>query len=178
MSTSLSLGTLVLIVAGVLFIIARQFREKQAKPLMLALVPLLVAYHTYLGIQQELTHPLVSSTLVVACLAAGVLPGAILGFFRGRVIRLRVEGKTGQVYYAPSLANGLFWLGMLIIKVLAGIGIYLRLDQTGAVPAILLAAATTLFLGYVCVTCAILYWRITHLAERLAPAVSARPDGS
>lgn len=164
MSTSLNLGTLALIVAGVLFIVGRQFREKRAKPLMLAIVPLLVAYHTYLSVQAELAHPVVSSGLIITFFIIGVLPGAFLGFFRGNVIRLRLDSQTGQVYYVPSVANAVFWLGMLVIKVVAGVGIYLQVDQASALTALLLAGATTLFLGYVCMTCAILYWRTSRIA--------------
>jgi hypothetical protein len=163
MPSSVDVGTFVLIVAGVLFLIARQFREKRAKSFMLALVPLLVAYHTYLSAQTELAHPITSSTLIIVFFVIGVVPGALLGFFRGNLMGLRLDSQTRTVYYTPNVANGLFWLGMLVIKVAAGIGIYMRLDQAGALAALLLAAATTLFLGYVCMTCAVLYWRISRL---------------
>ncbi len=164
MSTTLNLGTLALIAAGVIFVIVRQFREKQAKPLMLAIVPLLVAYHTYLSIQ-ELASPIISPSLMVSSLVIGALLGALLGFFRGNVTRMRLDNETGTIYYCPGVANGLFWFGMLVIKVLAGVGLYLRLDRASTSTAVLLAIATGLFLGYVCMTCATLYWRISNISS-------------
>lgn len=151
---------MMLIVAALaIWLIVRQFREQAITPRSLLIYPILIAFYTYTNITGQLAHPFINPAILVGCFIVGLLPGALLGLFRGMRTSLRLDQMSGIVYARPSVTNALLWLGMIALKVLSGVAQYSGFAHTSMLGAILIALTTTIFIGYICTTYLVLYLR-------------------
>ncbi len=151
--------TLVLVVAVVIYMIVRQFQEQTIKPRSLLILPLLITYYTYTSIVEELTNPLVNTSILIAIMVVGLCAGGLLGAFRGSQTRMRFDVTTGLVKSKASTLNIVLYLVTLVIRIVAETMLYLHMNHSSVLLALTIALLTTLFLGNILAEKATLYLR-------------------
>jgi hypothetical protein len=139
--------TLSIVFAVLIYMVVRQFQERPVQPKMLVLLPAILTYYTYTNIVSELTKSMVDPAFLVVCMAVGVILGGLLGWYRGGLVRLRLDRVSGLVYSKASTMNIVIWMAVLVIKIATAAALYAGLSHTSLWIALATAMVSTLFLA-------------------------------
>jgi uncharacterized membrane protein len=156
-STTLTTG--VLILAVVIYMITNQFRERPIKPATLIITPALITYYTYTNILAEFAKQVVDPAWLIGALMVGLVPGLVLGFFRGNLAHMRLDAASGKVYARASMLSLILWCLLLVLKIGAAFLTYSPLGKTVLPLILLISILHTLFLGNIVAEKVCLYLR-------------------
>ncbi|HZR41828.1 MAG TPA: hypothetical protein VFB12_17030 [Ktedonobacteraceae bacterium] len=139
--------TLIIILGILIYMVVRQFQERSVQPKMLIILPAILAYYTYTNIVSELAKPMVDPSFLMVCMAVGAILGGLLGWYRGGLVRLRLDPASGLVYSKASTMNIVIWMAVLVIKIATAVALYAGLSHTSQWIALATAVVSTLFLA-------------------------------
>ncbi len=169
-----SLYTLLIIVAIVVYMVIRQFQERALTPMSLLLFPLLVIYYTYIDIISELAKSPISNALLIVIMIVGLLLGGLLGIYRGNQTLMRFDKVSQRVMAKACTINIVLYLATFVIRIAAGVMLYMHLNSTSVILALLLALLTTFFLGNIVMEKIVLYLRSRSVGLNPSSAQVAR----
>jgi hypothetical protein len=149
------------IAALAIYAIIRQFTKQQVTWRTLLLLPALSAYESYTEWQTEFIH--FGSGLLLAGLALGLVLGVATGVYRGLYTRVHLDSASGIAFSKPRLSSSLTWVGLFVVRIVAGVLTYRGLDGTSMLVALLTIAASILFLASISTQKFIVYQKATRL---------------
>ena len=109
--TIISFGILALVLA------LRMRRMKQVRPLKIEQLWMLPAFYALVVAALYFTHPPVGIVWLYALLALGV--GALLGWYRGKLMTITVDAQTHEVSQQGSMAAMLFIVALVGLRLIA-----------------------------------------------------------
>lgn len=140
-----SLLLLLVALAVIVFMVVRQFRERQIVFPSIFILPAVLAYYSYTTIIADLAKNIVIPMMFIAALLVGAIAGLLLGYIRGSLARIRLDTRTGQVFAKGTVFSLIIWGVLLIAKIAMGV-----LTYSGHPSALLMLASafvSTFFLG-------------------------------
>lgn len=165
MSASSSLITGIIVLAIVIYMIVRQFQERQVTFSGIIIIPAVWAYLTGVNIVVELTKHAIDPTLLIGALIIGLLPGLVLGFYRGNMALLRLDTTADKVYARTTTLSLIIWCILLVVRIGAAVLAYAPVGQTLLPLVLLITVLHALFLGNIIGEKYRLYQRSLHYRQ-------------
>jgi hypothetical protein len=152
-----SLLLLLVALALIVYMVVRQFRERQISFPSIFILPALLAYFSYTTIAADLAKNIVLPMAFIAALLVGAIAGLLLGYIRGSLARIRFDAQTGQIFAKGTTLSLVIWGILLIAKIAMGVLTYAGHPSA---PLMLCSAfVSTFFLGNIVAEAACLLLR-------------------
>ncbi|QBD78125.1 DUF1453 family protein [Ktedonosporobacter rubrisoli] len=156
--------TLLIIVVVVIYMIVRQFQEQRITLVSLIILPVLVAYYTFMRATVELSIQIISPSFIMAAMLLGLAVGLPLGLYRGTLPALRKDPETGRILAKRNTLSICIWFLVFLVRVFTVVASYASLTRTSPLIALIAAIMNTLFLGNIVGERVSLFWRASRLS--------------
>jgi xanthine/uracil permease len=144
--SSSSTITIVIVLAVLFFIVARQFQEQTLSPRNLLLAPIVFTIYTYTTVTDLFKQPLASMQILVGLMVIGAICGSALGWYRGGLTRMRYDQQSGKTLVKARPLNIILYLIVLLARIAVATMENLKFAHTSVLLALVAAFLATFFI--------------------------------